>query len=312
MQKPKILIVDDERMNIELLHHGLKNEYHIIAAFKGIDVLETTKTELPDLILLDVVMPDLDGHKICMQLKADPITKDIPVIFVTGQDALKDELIGLKLGAVDYFKKPFSMPLVKLRIKNQIDLLQKTRQLEEMAWIDGLTQISNRRMFDTRFAEACRHAQRNKRTIAVMLIDIDYFKQYNDHYGHAAGDEVLKKVAKSLQKGAGRPFDIVARYGGEEFVILLNDVHAQDGALVAEKVREIIQDLNIEHQLSRVHDVITISVGVTTSHPNGEFIDQEELLLTADKCLYQAKSAGRNCVVSTDFRPEVDVALSVV
>ena len=306
MTKPKILVVDDEKMNIELLHHSLKDLYTVIAVKEGAIAFDVAKRERPDLILLDIVMPGMDGYEICKALKNDPDTKDIAIIFVTGKDALEDELIGLNLGAIDYFRKPFSTALVRARIKNQIELIKKTRQLEEMAWVDGLTGIWNRRMFNTKFADACRYAQRNKRAISVMLIDIDYFKQYNDNYGHAAGDEVLVKVAKALLVGAGRPFDTVARYGGEEFIILLNDVHPQDGALVGEKVRELVEGLDIEHKFSSIHKVLTVSVGVATSGQTSEFIDQEALLKLADKCLYEAKGAGRNCVISTDFRPTYD------
>jgi diguanylate cyclase (GGDEF)-like protein len=293
-------------MNIELLHHSLKDLYTVIAVKEGAIAFDVAKRERPDLILLDIVMPGMDGYEICKALKNDPDTKDIAIIFVTGKDALEDELIGLNLGAIDYFRKPFSTALVRARIKNQIELIKKTRQLEEMAWVDGLTGIWNRRMFNTKFADACRYAQRNKRAISVMLIDIDYFKQYNDNYGHAAGDEVLVKVAKALLVGAGRPFDTVARYGGEEFIILLNDVHPQDGALVGEKVRELVEGLDIEHKFSSIHKVLTVSVGVATSGQTSEFIDQEALLKLADKCLYEAKGAGRNCVISTDFRPTYD------
>lgn len=293
-------------MNIELLHHSLKDQYTVIAVKEGVIALDVAKRERPDLILLDIVMPDMDGYQICRALKDDPETKEIAVIFVSGKDALEDELTGLNLGAIDYFRKPFNTALVRARIKNQIELIKKTRQLEEMAWVDGLTGIWNRRMFDTKFSEACRYAQRNKRAVSIMLIDIDYFKQYNDNYGHAAGDDVLVKVAKALLLGAGRPFDTVARYGGEEFIILLNDVHPQDGALVGEKVRELVEALDIEHKYSSIHKVLTVSVGVASSRPSNEFIDQDALIKLADKCLYEAKGAGRNCVISNDFRPAYD------
>lgn len=298
-------------MNIELLHHSLKDLYTVLALTEGRQAFDVAKREQPELILLDIVMPDIDGYAVCKALKDDDETKDIPLIFVTGKDALEDELIGLNLGAVDYFRKPFNTALVRARIKNQILLIQKTRQLEEMAWVDGLTGIWNRRMFDIKFSEACRYAQRNKRAVSVLLIDIDYFKQFNDNYGHAEGDEVLKKVAQTLMLGAGRPFDTVARYGGEEFVILLNDVHPQDGALVAEKVRELIEDLEIEHKHSSIHRVLTVSVGVASSLQSNEFVDQPALLKLADKCLYEAKAAGRNCVISTDFRPTYDESNSL-
>ena len=301
---PTILVVDDQRINLQILNNALSDDYHILAAMTGEQAIKVACESLPCLILLDVMLPDISGHDVCRALKRNELTKHIPIIFVTAQSRPEDELIGLQLGAVDYFRKPLLLPLIKVRVRNQIELVQKTAALEKLAWIDGLTGISNRRLFDKRYFAACRYALRNKRVISLMLIDIDFFKQYNDHYGHGQGDVVLKQVAQALKKGASRPLDFVARYGGEEFVILLTDSCEREGALLAEKVREKIEGLAIPHVKSVVHKSLTISIGVTTSPSDGSKFDSEAFLETADRCLYEAKLMGRNRVVATDFRAQ--------
>ena len=304
-EKATILVVDDEAMNIQIINNALSKEYEILAASTGEEAIRVARRTKPDLILLDIVLPDIDGHQVCKTLKSESETHHIPIIFVTSQNRTEDELKGLELGAVDYFRKPFVVPLLQVRVRNQIDLIRKTKALEKMAWVDGLTGISNRRHFDKKYEDACKYGQRNKRSICLLLIDIDYFKQYNDHYGHAKGDLVLREVAHQLEVGAARPLDLVARYGGEEFVILLTDSSETEGALVAEKVREQIETLAITHDKSPIHQVVTVSIGVTTSPNDGIKFNSDMLLNTADECLYEAKASGRNTVVSTDFRPAV-------
>lgn len=298
-----VLVVDDERINIQILNNALGAEYEILAAMSGAQAIAIATETLPDLILLDVVLPDLSGHDVCRALKNNQLTQHIPIIFVTAQSKPEDELKGLELGAVDYFRKPFVLPLVKVRVRNQIELVQKTAELEKMAWIDGLTGVPNRRLFDKRYFEVCKYAKRNNRRVSIMLADIDFFKQYNDHYGHAKGDAVLKQVAMTLEQAVSRPLDLVARYGGEEFAILLTDSSKSEGALVAEKTREKVEELAIPHIESNIHKGLTISVGVATSPSDGSDFDIADLLETADRCLYEAKSKGRNTVVCTDFRP---------
>jgi diguanylate cyclase (GGDEF)-like protein len=300
-KRPSILVVDDERMNIQILNNALSDQYNILAALNREQAIKVASESAPDLILLDIVLGETSGYDVCRDLKSNELTQSIPIIFVTAKGKIEDELKGLELGAVDYFRKPFVLPLIKVRVKNQIDLIQKTAQLEKMAWLDGLTGISNRRLFDKRFFDVSKFAIRNKRRISVIIVDIDFFKQFNDHYGHAKGDEVLKKVARTLELGASRPLDLVARFGGEEFVILLTDSSETEGALVAEKIREKIEELAIPHVASAIHKVLTISVGVSTSPCSGDPFDRADLLESADRCLYEAKSKGRNMVVCTEF-----------
>ncbi|MFT5277317.1 MAG: diguanylate cyclase (GGDEF)-like protein [Granulosicoccus sp.] len=304
-ERATILVVDEESINIQILNNALDDEYNILAATMGKQAIKVASQSLPDLILLDVMMPDINGHDVCQTLKSNDLTKHIPIIFVTAQSKPEDEIKGLELGAVDYFTKPFVLPLIKVRVRNQIDLIQKTAALERMAWIDGLTGISNRRLFDKRYFDACKYGIRNKRRISIILIDIDFFKQYNDHYGHANGDAVLKQVAQTLELGASRPLDLVARYGGEEFVILLTDASETEGAMVAEKVRAKVEALGIAHAESSIHKCLTISVGVTSSPRGVADFDHKALMEKADRCLYEAKSLGRNTVVYADFRPPI-------
>jgi diguanylate cyclase (GGDEF)-like protein len=299
----KILVIDDERINIQLLFEGLSDEYDILAASNGIDGLKVAREKRPDLILLDIMLGDTHGHDVCNALKEDPETANIPVIFVTAQDKPEDELAGLELGAVDYFKKPFSLPLVRIRVQKQIELKRKTELLEELALVDGLTGVANRRQFDNKLLQAISYVDRNHRGLSLLLIDIDYFKQYNDNYGHVKGDFALKLVAKSLMHGVTRPLDFVARYGGEEFAVILLDATPQEGEALAQKLRIAVENKNIVHETSEFGH-ITISVGV--SHvvaAHEKKISPAAFIENADASLYAAKKAGRNSVVSDEFTP---------
>ncbi len=297
----KILVVDDERINIQLLYEGLSASYSILAASTGIEALKVAKQQLPDLILLDVMLSDMSGYEVCELLKQDAVTKDIPIIFATSKDTTEDELKGLELGAVDYLKKPFVLPLVKARVGIQIELAQKTALLEHLSSVDGLTGVANRRQFDEKLAQAIRYSDRNHRGLTLLLIDIDYFKQFNDTYGHVNGDQALKQVAKVLANGACRPLDFVSRYGGEEFAILLLDSSLDEGADLGEKLCKSVMNLNVQHETS-VFKTLTISIGV--SHVAADHlakINGKKFIEDADESLYQAKASGRNNVVASQF-----------
>lgn len=293
----KILVVDDERENIQLLHQGLKEQYTILAAMNGKEALSIAKEQLPNLILLDVMLQDESGYDVCKALKEDPITSSIPIIFVTARNSHEDEIEGLALGAVDYFRKPFSVPLIKMRIAMQLDLARKTEILEHLSSVDGLTGVANRRQFDEKLEQSIRYAERNHRGLSLMLIDVDFFKQYNDFYGHLKGDEALRLVAKALQKGASRPLDFVARFGGEEFAVLLIDSTPEEGTLVAEKLRSMIEELELPHEKSDLQK-LTVSIGVssidTTTFTK---VTSHKLINDADRCLYTAKAQGRNKII---------------
>ena len=299
-RKQEILIVDDAPINIQVLADMLKDDYLVKVATHGHKALEIARdNDAPDLILLDVMMPGMDGFEVCRCLKADACTKDIPIIFVTARDELRDEERGLELGAVDYISKPFQLPIVKARIRNHLNLKLKTDLLSELALLDGLTSIPNRRRLDELLELECRRAARAESTVSVLMIDVDDFKAYNDTYGHGAGDECLKQIATTLLTGLKRPADMVARYGGEEFVVLLPETDAEAAAHVAERLRAHIEARQIPHVNSRAANHVTISVGCATS-VTGSDCCGDALLDLADKNLYAAKENGRNTVCTSD------------
>lgn len=296
----KILVIDDERSNIQILYQALSEDYTILAAYNGEDGIRIAKDQEPDLILLDIMLGGVDGYQVCEKLKQESATSGIPIIFVTAQDSTEDELKGLELGAVDYFRKPFSIPLVKMRVSKQMELKRKTDMLEYLSLVDGLTGVANRRQFDEKLDQAIRYVDRNHRGLSLLLMDIDFFKQYNDTYGHVKGDEVLKRVANVLRKGASRPLDFVARYGGEEFAVIIIDATKEEGEAVAEKLRLMVENMNIAHAKSPLAR-ITMSVGVThISSQHTQHIDAKDFIEDADQSLYLAKEDGRNRVVSSD------------
>jgi len=292
-----ILIVDDTPTNIQVLAEALRADYHVKVATGGKAALAIANNpeSRPDLILLDVMMPEMDGYEVCRRLKQDPATQNIPVIFVTAKNDVTDEEQGLRLGAMDYIVKPFRLAIVKARVQNHINLKMKTDQLESLALVDGLTGIPNRRRFDEALDPEWKRALRNGTPLAVIMADIDYFKAYNDNYGHGAGDQCLKAVAKTLANSLSRPSDIMARYGGEEFIAMMPDTDAEGAHLLAERWRAKVAALALPHPFSGAADHITISVGYASLKPvQGR--SPAELLDLADKMLYQAKEQGRNRV----------------
>lgn len=292
----KILIVDDTALNRQLLNELLKDEHTVILAKDGEQALEKAAQHRPDLILLDVLMPGMDGYEVLRRLKADPRTADIAVIFITGLDSPEEEAKGLSLGGSDYIAKPFHAPVVQARVALHLKLARQRRLLESLANIDALTEIANRRQVDQALAGECRRASRAATPLSIALLDIDYFKQYNDHYGHAMGDQVLQDVAFTLNKGMGRPGDLAGRYGGEEFVLIMPGTN-QDGAIaLADGLRSKIEALAIAHEKSSIAACITVSIGTATAH--GEEMPRPDALLKiADERLYRAKALGRNRVV---------------
>ncbi|MFA7240346.1 MAG: PleD family two-component system response regulator [Sulfuricellaceae bacterium] len=295
--KPLILIVDDTPTNIQVLAETLRTDYRVKVATSGKAALAIANhpDSRPDLILLDVMMPEMDGYEVCRRLKQESATQGIPVIFVTAKGDVTDEEHGLRLGAMDYIVKPFHLAIVRARVQNHINLKMKTDQLESLALIDGLTGIPNRRRFDEALGHEWKRALRNGTPLVLIMADIDHFKAYNDNYGHGAGDQCLKAVAKALANSLERPSDILARYGGEEFAAVLPDTDAEGARLLAERLRANVAALTLPHRFSSVVDHVTISVGYTSLEPTH---DQSPLALLqlADKMLYQAKEQGRNRV----------------
>ena len=292
----RILIVDDERYNIKVLSELLREEYKIMAAKSGEMALNAVHgPNPPDLILLDVMMPGLSGYEVCRKLKTDPRTMHIPVIFITSLDSTDDEAKGFELGAVDYIFKPFKPVIVKARVKTHIQLKRKTDLLDRLASIDGLTEISNRRSFDITLEKELRRIARSGAFLSLILSDIDFFKKYNDYYGHAQGDTCLRRVAKAVANCASRVADFPARYGGEEFAVILPGTDMDGAITLAEKIRTTVAELNISHAASTIADHVTLSLGVATVSGNRD-ISPVDLIMAADEFLYQAKKNGRNTV----------------
>ncbi len=297
-RKPVVLIVDDTPTNIQVLAEALRADYRVKVAGSGKMALDIVQQGQPDLILLDVMMPDMDGYEVCRTLKNNPQTQNIPVIFVTARTDTVDETFGLQLGAVDYIAKPFRLPIVLARVRNHIALKLKSDLLESHALLDGLTSIPNRRRFDQSLETEWKRAQRSGLPLSVLMFDIDHFKAYNDSLGHRAGDDCLTRVAMLLCESLERPGDLLARYGGEEFVALLPETDAEGAARIAERCRVQIEAARIPHPESGTAGWVTVSIGVGTLLPDGA-ANSGTLIEQADARLYCAKSAGRNRVCST-------------
>lgn len=330
LERHKILVVDDVPLNIEMLNSMLRNDYDMYFAINGQDALNTAAAVAPHLILLDIMMPGMDGYQVCRSLKKDPALRDIPVIFITAMDRAEDETQGLELGAVDYVTKPFNPAIVKLRVKNQLELkrqrdalslktaelhrtneaLQKAndaledrrielekanRLLEKMAIEDALTGLANRRHFNTVLQAEIQRGRRYHDYLSLIMCDVDYFKRYNDHYGHIAGDECLQMIAKLLRRVFKRAGELSARYGGEEFAVILPRTAPDRSEELAEILRLEVMNLGIQHKCSDVARCITFSIGVVSA-ANRKERGMEWFIKTADKALYESKEKGRNRV----------------
>lgn len=291
-RKPRLLVVDDQPTNIQVLYRVFADDCQVFMATSGEQALHTAREEAPDVILLDVMMPDMDGYEVCRQLKQDSATRDIPILFVTAHHEAQEEARGLACGAVDFITKPIHPAVVRARVHTHLTLQRQTEVLKRLVFIDALTHAFNRRYFDERLAEEWGRAQRTGRSLGLILIDVDYFKQFNDVNGHQRGDDALRQVAQALKGTILRPGDVVCRYGGEEFACLLPDTDL-DGALqVAQRMKLAVRDLAIGHPASAVAEVLTISAGVAVRTPTSRG-DAAALLALADAQLYRAKAEGR-------------------
>ncbi len=290
-----ILAVDDSPENLDLIKNILEPYYAVKVAPTGELALHIAHAQRPDLILLDIMLGDSNGYEICRQLKASDTTRNIPVVFLTAKRSEADEIQGFKIGGCDYITKPFSPAIMLARIKTHLQLKAKTDLLEKWASLDGLTEIPNRRAFDNALERQFNQARRAGKPLSLLMIDIDYFKSYNDQYGHPMGDECLRQVAKTLQQQTHRQEDLVARLGGEEFAILLPNTDNTGATLRAEQYRAAIECLKIQHDTNIPLPYVTISVGVGTVQVNAS-AQQNDLVQAADDALYRAKHEGRNRV----------------
>ena len=292
----RILIVDDIPDNLRVLSNVLVDEGHeVSAATNGRQALKLAAACDPDLILLDVMMPDLDGYAVCEALKSDPRLKTIPVIFVTARSEVEDERRGLALGAVDYITKPFKEAIVRMRVRTQLELKRQRDLLERLCHLDGLTGVPNRRALEERLDTDWRRAQRSGESLAVIMIDVDLFKQYNDAHGHLAGDDCLRLVAGTLTAGLRRSADFLARYGGEEFCCVLSAVDHEGLIRTAERLRAAVEALKLPHGRSEVSPWVTVSIGCAFG-PAERTEGPQALVAVADRKLFAAKELGRNRV----------------
>lgn len=299
-ERQTILIVDDDHAGLKVLRQAFIDHYRVLFATTGADALAMAQRERPDLIILDVVMPGLDGHAVLRQLKENELTAPIPVIFLTGRNQEADEKTGLQLGAVDYWTKPVKIDIARIRAHNHLELKRHRDLLARLALTDSLCDIPNRRSFDISLEREWRRGLRFVRPLSLVLIDVDKFKSYNDQYGHPAGDSCLRRVAEIIEHCLERPGDLVARYGGEEFACILPETDRDGATIIAEQLRRAVLDARIPHDHSPAGGYVSISGGVATmtpSHGRGPY----SLVDFTDKALYSAKKDGRNCIVTASL-----------
>ncbi|MCL1987374.1 MAG: diguanylate cyclase [Firmicutes bacterium] len=303
-EKNSILIVDDDSGNIKLLVELFREEYLLYVAKTGNSAIEMAKGIMPDLILLDIILDNdiengFNGFDVIASLREIEATKDIPIILMSGLNEPEDERRGLEQDVVDYITKPFENSIVKLRINNQIKMINYIRQIEHMGLTDALTGLNNRRSFNKKIDEEWARACREESVISVIILDVDHFKRYNDTYGHQQGDVVLQTVATVLTSTMQRATDFVARWGGEEFIVLTPNTTKLNAVNLADRIREKIEQVKIKLPDGSITH-ITISAGVDSITPNRNTpeILLGELISNADRALYTAKEQGRNRVIA--------------
>jgi len=290
----RILIVDDAPDNLRLLADMLAEEgIEISTATSGARALKIAERYPPDLVLLEAVMPEMDGYEVCRRMKADPLLRGVPVIFITTLADAESEIRGLELGAVDYITKPFNAAIVKLRVKAHLELKLQRELLNNLSRLDGLTGIPNRRSFDERLDLEWRRAARSGEALGLLLADVDHFKAYNDANGHLAGDDCLRKLGVALHDSMNRAGDFVARFGGDRFAALLPLTDTADLASVAERMLSGIANLSLPHGASPVAPQVTASIGGASCRPAPE-TDPKRLVELAERQLLLAKGGGRN------------------
>ena len=270
--------------------------YTIITATSGEEALAKAVTERPDLILLDIIMPGMDGFLVLTLLKESSTTQAMPVIIISGLSEEADEEKGFSLGAVDFITKPFKKSIALARIKTHLKIVEQMRIIEQLSMEDTLTGIHNRRRFDSHFAMEWSRSKRERTPISILMIDVDHFKNFNDTHGHQQGDVVLKTVAVTITSSLKRPADLAARWGGEEFAVVLPNTPLDGAVHVAEQIRAAVEGVRIQGAGGQVLSV-TISVGVASATPDSAHTG-EELIRQADAAMYEAKNAGRNRVRS--------------
>jgi diguanylate cyclase (GGDEF)-like protein len=289
---PLVLVADDSPMVRRLLEAVLGRECRVISAGDGAEAVALAREHRPDLVLMDILMPNQDGYEACADLKADPGTRDIPVLFLTALQGEMEEVRALEAGAIDFIQKPIVASTVLARVRAHVALKRSKDQLLELAVRDGLTSLANRRQFDQVLRQEWQRGRRQEKPLSLVMGDIDSFKKFNDAYGHPRGDECLKAVAGIFRSAAKRPGDLAARYGGEEFICLLPGTDEVGARTVAEEIREGLEALAIPHGHSPVSPWVTVSLGAATIVP-GFQEDPTVLVEAADRAMYEVKRRAR-------------------
>ncbi|HEY5801275.1 MAG TPA: diguanylate cyclase [Burkholderiaceae bacterium] len=288
-----ILIIDDDVDTIRVLTVMLSDHADILFATDGVSGISLARLRRPQLILLDVEMPGMNGYEVCRQLKSLDDTAGISLMFVTAKSSMEEEVAALEAGAVDFITKPLNPPVVRARVQTQLKLQSHVAALGKLVNDDGLTGIHNRRYFDAQLELEYRRHKRHGTMLALAMIDIDQFKQYNDGYGHQRGDACLTQIAQTLSQVTRRPGEIVARYGGEEFVSILPNTPADEAERYGAVICQRVAALQLDHGFSSVCPIVTVSVGICAGVPSDE-VTAERMLAAADGALYAAKQGGRN------------------
>jgi len=316
MTKPAIvLIVDDEISNIEIMNAALEDSYEICFATSGEEAIATAHKVQPDIILLDVIMPGLNGFDVCERLKQDGMLADVPIIFTTSLNDVEDEMRGLSLGAIDYVTKPVKPAALRARVGNHVEMKRMRDQLAQIAVTDALTGLSNRRHMEQKLGSEVARLTRTESWLSVIMLDIDFFKAFNDTYGHPAGDKCIAMVASALNRAERRASDMCARYGGEEFACILPDTNGEGALKVAADIRKQINLLHIPHEHSSVSPLVTVSIGIVSA-PCLEGMPSSFWTDHADRQLYCSKVNGRNQISSMVYSrpypsfPSNDIDLS--
>ena len=296
-KKGTILVVDDSRVSQTHLVQILQDEYVIHAASGGIEAIQVAKAAKPDIILLDIVMPQMDGYEVLAALREAGETREIPVIFITSLDQESDEEKGLRLGAVDYISKPYNPIIVKLRISLQLKIVEQMRKINELSMMDAVTKLPNRRYFDKRLREEWQRSQNENRQLGILMIDVDKLRTYNAIYGYGHGDECLLAIAGIISENALlSPGDLAARWAYGGFAVLILNATSGECSTIGENIRKAVEDLVVPNPDGDSTN-ITISIGANAITPASNECTIEQFISNADSALYLAKELGRNQVV---------------
>jgi two-component system chemotaxis family response regulator WspR len=313
-----VMLVDDQPFVAEIIRRQLISEHDINFHYciNPAEAISTAEKIGPTVVLLDLVMPDIDGLMLCRLFRNQPTVRDLPIVMLSSTEDAAVKAQAFAAGANDYLVKPPEKLELIARLRyhsssyinklqrdeayralraSQIRLEELNMELLQLANLDGLTGLANRRYFNERYHEEWARAVRGKKPIALLMLDVDRFKTFNDHYGHLGGDDCLKQIAAAIKKMMARPGDIVARYGGEEFIVALPDTSLNSAAYLAEKIRIEVEKQAIPHEVSDISPYVTVSLGVAEMIPSPG-TDPNTLIKQADECLYQAKRLGRNQV----------------